>query len=83
MVINNLHKKHYASGVIADTQLELGLRLSEAIELTRNLDKYFDRNIEAISSLIGKGGHPYKMKKISQSLVSKIEAIDKHISKYT
>lgn len=33
-IINNLYDKHYHSGVIADTQLELGLRLSEAIELT-------------------------------------------------
>ncbi len=82
-IINNLYEKHYASGVISDAQLELGLRLSEAIELTRNLDKYLDRDIDTVSSLIGKGGQPYRIKEISQSLVSKIEAIDKHISKST
>lgn len=82
-IVNNLFNRHYHSGVIADTQIELGLRLKEAIELTSNLDKYLNRDIGAVNSIIGKGGKPYIMKEISQSLVSKIEAIDKHISKST
>lgn len=82
-VINTLYDRHYHSGVIADTQLELGLRLSEAIELTRNLDTYLDRNTDTVNEVIGKGGKAYISKEISQSLVSKIEAIDKHISKST
>ena len=57
--------------------------MSEAIELTINLDKYLDRGMDTVSSIIGKSGKPYIMKEISQSLVSKIEAIDKHISKST
>ena len=82
-VISNLYEKHYHSGVIADVQVSLGLRLGEAIELTRNLDKYLDRNIDTVNEIIGKGGKAYISKEISQSLVSKIEAIDKHISKST
>lgn len=82
-IINNLYDKHFHSGVIADTQLELGLRLSEAIELVSNLEKYLDRDINTVNNIFGKGGQPYRMKEISQSLVSRIEAIDKHISKST
>lgn len=82
-VINNLYDKHYHSGVIADAQLELGLRLSEAVELTKNLDKYLDRDTNIITGIIGKGGQEYQPKQISQSLTSKIDMIDKHISKST
>lgn len=82
-VISNLYDRRYCSGVIADVQVSLGLRLSEAIELTRNLDKYLDRNTDTVNEVIGKGGKAYISKEIPQSLVSKIEAIDKHISKST
>ncbi len=82
-VINNLYDKHYHSGVMADTQLELSLRVSEAIALTKDLDKYLDRDTNIVSGIIGKGGQEYQPKEISQSLISKIDAIDKHISKST
>lgn len=82
-VINNLYAKHYHSGVMADTQLELGFRISEAAVLTTNLDKYLDRDTNTISGVIGKGGQKYMPKQISQELIAKIEAIDKHISKST
>jgi len=83
-VINNLYAKHYHSGVMAETTLELGYRLSEVRELTINLDKYLDRNTNTITGIVGKGGQTYLPKEnIPQALISKIDAIDKHISKST
>jgi len=83
IVINNLYDKHYHSGVMAEATIATSFRLSETIELTSNLDKYLDRNTNIISGIIGKGGQPYQPKEISQALISKIDAIDKHISKST
>jgi len=82
-VINNLYKKHYHSGVMAEATLETSFRLLETIELTSNLDKYLDRDTNTVSGIIGKGGQEYQAKQISPSLIAKIDMIDKHISKST
>lgn len=82
-VISNLYDKHYHSGVMAETTLELGFRLSESAELTSNLDKYLDRETNIISGIVGKGGQEYQPKEISQELISKIDEIDKPISTST
>lgn len=83
LVLNNLYNKHFCSGAIAEAQVSLGFRVSEAEELVSNLDKYLDRETNTISGIVGKGGQEYQSKEISQLLISKIEAIDKHISHST
>jgi integrase len=69
-VIKELYNTRYGSGVIAEVQYTLGLRVSEAIELVQNHEKYIDHN--EIVGLVGKGNHTYEQKEISQQLVSKI-----------
>jgi hypothetical protein len=70
-VISNIYNDRYESGVIADVQHELGLRVSEAHELVSNPDKYI--NDDKVEHLIGKGNHEYDTKEISQELQAKIE----------
>lgn len=89
-VIKNLYELNYNSGVIAQTQLELGLRVSEAMELIKHPHKYIKNN--QVQNLTGKGNHKYNSKSISLSLHAKIKAVTKlphkntyrnHISKVT
>lgn len=74
-IISNLYEKRYESGVIAQVQNELGVRVSEAFEIVKNLDKYLqDGNIE---NLVGKGNHTYEAKNISSELIAKINECHK------
>jgi hypothetical protein len=73
-LINNLYEKSYETAVIAQTQLELGFRVSEAFEVVRNIDKYY--NDEKLTGVIGKGNHEYAPKDISSSLLEKIKLVD-------
>jgi len=77
-LINSMYDKHYNSGVLAEIQLELGYRVSEAHELLHNSDKYINDN--SVCGLIGKGGREYQEKEISQTLQAKIEAVEKDSS---
>jgi len=69
-VIKELYSSRYASGVIAEVQYSLGLRVSEAIELVQNHEKYIGHG--EVTNLTGKGNHTYEPKEISQQLVAKI-----------
>ena len=69
-VIKDLYKTRYESGVIADIQNELGLRVSEAFQLVKNPEKYIEHG--AVTGITGKGGREYASKKISPQLEAKI-----------
>jgi integrase len=69
-VIKELYKARYESGVIAEVQYSLGLRVSEAIELVQHYEKYIEQN--EVIGLIGKGNHIYNEKSISPQLEAKI-----------
>lgn len=69
-VIKELYSSRYESGVISEVQYSLGLRVSEAIELVQNYEKYIDHN--EVVGLVGKGNHTYEPKEISPQLVAKI-----------
>ena len=71
----NLYEKNFSSGVIAEVQASMGLRISEAYEVVRNFDNYYNPNNSTIEGLIGKANHEYMPKEISHDLVQKIEAI--------
>lgn len=73
-VIKELYNTRYESGVISEVQYSLGLRVSEAIELVQNYEKYIDHN--EIVGLVGKGNHTYEPKNISPQLVAKIISAD-------
>lgn len=79
-VIENLYEDRYISGLLAETQYELGIRQAEAFELIKNAERYI--NDGTVSDLIGKGNHCYEPKDISFELEQKIlnyegELIDK------
>lgn len=74
--IEELYLERYESGVLADIQNELGLRVSEAHELASNLERYYNQEEGTIEGLIGKGNHEYNAKDISDELIAKIEAIE-------
>ncbi|MEJ5167867.1 MAG: hypothetical protein WHU93_01755, partial [Arcobacteraceae bacterium] len=69
-VITNLYEDRYITGLIAETQYELGIRQVEAFELISNPTKYIDDGI--VNGLIGKGNHTYEPKEISFELEQKI-----------
>jgi hypothetical protein len=75
-IISNLYNKRYESGVIAQVQNELGVRVSESFEIVKNLDSYYNKNNGTIENLVGKGNHAYEDKGISSELVEKIKACD-------
>lgn len=75
-VINRLYEDRYESGVLADIQNELGLRVSEAYELAKNFNDYYNPENQTIEGLIGKGNHEYHEKDISDTLIAKIEQIE-------
>jgi len=88
--INNMQEKleqlreiRYESYVIAKVQAETGLRVSEAQEVVKNFDKYFDRENSTINGVIGKGNHQYNPKPISSSLVKEIQKVSDIPSKST
>jgi hypothetical protein len=66
MMIEVLYEDRYISGLIAQTQYELGIRQAEAFELIKSPEKYIDDGI--VSNLIGKGNHAYEPKQISFEL---------------
>lgn len=73
-LIDELYEKSYESAVIAQTQLELGFRVSEAFEVVKNIDKYY--NDGKLIGVIGKGNHEYDAKDITSSLLERIKLVD-------
>ena len=71
----SLYNNNFASGVIAEVQATMGLRISEAYEVVRNFDNYYNPDNSTIEGLIGKANHEYMPKEIPYNLVQKIEAI--------
>jgi len=88
--INNMQEKleqlreiRYESYVIAKVQAETGLRISEAQEVVKNFDKYFNKENSTLNGVIGKGNHKYDPKPISSSLAKEIQKVEKIPSKST
>ena len=79
----DLGTKHEMSRVLAEVQATLGLRVSEAMELVKNVNDYVIKDINEVAGLNGKGGKEYIIKDIPASLVNKIENIEKQISQST
>ena len=81
--IDNLQEKlealqeiRYESYVIAKLQSETGLRVSEAIEVARNFEKYYNQETGKLERVIGKGNHEYAPKKISYQLAQEIQKME-------
>ena len=89
-VIHKLYEKNYTSGVLAEVQYKLGLRVAEAYKIIQDSNKYIVNN--SVQDLRGKGNRLYAPKEISNDLIAKIEAVQNiphentyrnHISKVT
>jgi len=81
--LQELREIRYESAVIARLQYETGLRISEAIEVTKNFDKYFNKENSTLNGVIGKGNHQYNPKPISSQLAKEIQKVSDIPSKST
>jgi len=90
VVIEKLYEKSYTSGVLAEVQYQLGVRVAEAYKIIQEPNKYIVNN--SVQDLRGKGNRLYAPKEISNGLIAKIEAVQNiphentyrnHISKVT
>ena len=58
---------------MAKLQAETGLRVSEALEVAKNFDKYYNPRSGTIENVIGKGNHAYAPKAIDHHLAKEIQ----------
>jgi hypothetical protein len=78
--LENLRAKNYESYVVAKLQSQTGLRVREAMEVTKNFEKYYNQENSTLNGVIGKGNHEYQAKEISNNLALEIQKIEKNIS---
>jgi len=74
--IEQLQSLRFESAVIAEVQNDLGVRVSEAFEIVKNLDIHYNEANGTIENLVGKGNHTYEPKMINSELVEKIRACE-------
>jgi len=70
--LNNLQEIRESSSVIAKLQLVTGLRVSEALEVARNFENYYNPLNNSLEGILGKGGQEYYQKEISPELAYKL-----------
>jgi hypothetical protein len=71
--LNNLSEIRESSSVIAELQLETGLRVSETLEVAKNFQDYYNPSNNTLEGIIGKGGQMYPEKEISPELAYKLQ----------
>lgn len=75
--LNKLYSRDFNTGVLAEVQVRLGLRTSEAYELVQNFKQYYNPRENRITDIKGKGNHTYASKQISKDLAQRIKAVTK------
>jgi hypothetical protein len=70
--LNNLEQIRESSAVVAELQLETGLRANEALEVARNFQEYYNPENNTLTGIVGKGGQEYFEKQISPELAYKL-----------
>jgi len=70
--LNNLEQIRESSSVIAQLQLETGLRVQEALEVSKNFKNYYNPIENTLENVVGKGGQQYNIKPISEELAYKL-----------
>jgi len=71
--LNNLQEIRESSAIIAELQLQTGLRVNEALEVVKNFNDYYNPTNNTITGIIGKGGQEYYPKEISPELAYKLQ----------
>jgi len=74
--LETLQEIRYESYVIAKLQAETGLRVSEAMEVARNFEKYYNEETGKLEGIVGKGNHEYAPKEISYQLAQEIQKME-------
>ena len=74
--LNNLSEIRESSATIAQLQLETGLRVSEALEVARNFQDYYNSQTCELAGIVGKGGQEYDIKPISEELAYKFNNLE-------
>ncbi len=83
--LNNLSEIRESSSIVAELQLQTGLRASEALEVAKNFNDYYNPQNSALEGVIGKGGQEYYTKEISDNLayrLSNLQQIPSYSSYY-
>jgi len=70
--LNNLEQIRESSAVVAELQLQTGLRASEALEVAKNFQEYYNPSNNSLEGIVGKGGQEYFPKEISPELAYKL-----------
>ena len=70
--LSELSEIRESSSVIAELQLNTGLRVNEALQVAKNFNDYYQPLNSEISGIIGKGGQEYQPKIISVELAEKL-----------
>ena len=73
--LNNLQEIRESSSVIAELQLETGLRVSEALEVAKNFQDYYNPQ-GYLEGIVGKGGQEYDIKPINEELAYKLSNLE-------
>ena len=73
--LNNLQEIRESSTTIAQLQLETGLRVSEALEVAKNFQDYYNPQ-GYLEGIVGKGGQEYDIKPISEELAYKLSNLE-------
>ncbi len=74
--LETLQEIRYESYTIAKLQAETGLRVSEAMEVAKNFEKYYNPENSTLEGVIGKGNHEYQPKEISYQLAQEIQKME-------
>ena len=70
--LSNLQEIRESSATIAELQLVTGLRVNEALEVSKNFENYYNPIENTLENIVGKGGQEYQVKEISQELAYKL-----------
>ena len=70
--LSDLSEIRESSSIVAELQISTGLRISEALQVARDFDSYYQPLNSEISGIIGKGGQEYSPKFIAPELAQKL-----------
>ena len=74
--LEELKEKNYESYILAKIQATTGLRVSEAMEVSKNFDEYYNKENQTLNGVIGKGNHFYEPKAIDYQLAQEVQKIE-------
>ena len=81
--LNNLQEIRESSAIVAELQLKTGLRATEALEVAKNFENYYNPSSGTLEHIVGKGGQEYFSKEISSNLAGKLQNLSGNAPSYT